>query len=148
VVEGEADACAALSAGYTAVVATPGASVPREVVTALQKLLARREVVLFPDPDEAGQHWLERVGRALANARCAVRFVPADDADLDARHRAVSRSRAGSASSSFSGTENNGTRACLFPQSAPAFSHQDSQPRVNSRYKTCVQCRLGTAAGH
>ncbi len=87
VVEGEADACAALSAGYAAVVATPGASVPREVVSALQKLLAKREVVLFPDPDEAGRHWLERVGRALANARCAVRFVPADDADLDARLR-------------------------------------------------------------
>ena len=87
VVEGEADACAAMSAGYAAVVATPGASVPKGVVSALQKLLARREVVLFPDPDEAGRHWLERVGRALANARCAVRFVPADDADLDARLR-------------------------------------------------------------
>jgi len=87
VVEGEADACAALSAGFAAVVATPGASVPKMVVSALQKIVTRREVVLFPDPDEAGRGWLERVGRALANARCAVRFAPADDEDLDKRLR-------------------------------------------------------------
>ncbi len=87
VVEGEADACAALSAGFAAVVATPGCSVPRKAISALQKILARREVVLFPDPDEYGRKWLERVGRALGNARCAVRFAPADDLDLDKRLR-------------------------------------------------------------
>ena len=93
VVEGEADACAALSAGFAAVVATPGASVPKMVVSALQKIVTRREVVLFPDPDEAGRGWLERVGRALANARCAVRFAPADDEDLDKRLKHESNPR-------------------------------------------------------
>ena len=93
VVEGEADACAALSAGFAAVVATPGASVPKMVVSALQKIVTRREVVLFPDPDEAGRGWLERVGRALANARCAVRFAPADDEDLDKRLKHESKPR-------------------------------------------------------
>ena len=93
VVEGEADACAALSAGFAAVVATPGASVPKTVVSALQKIVTRREVVLFPDPDEAGRGWLERVGRALANARCAVRFAPADDEDLDKRLKHESNPR-------------------------------------------------------
>lgn len=87
VVEGEADACAALSAGFAAVVATPGASVSRKVVSALQKALNSRDVVLFPDPDEAGSEWLESVGRSLANARCAVRFVPAAQSDLDKRLR-------------------------------------------------------------
>jgi len=87
VVEGEADACAALSAGFAAVVATPGANVPKQVVSALQKILAKREVVLFPDPDEPGRQWLEHVGHALANARCAVRFVPANKDDLDKRLR-------------------------------------------------------------
>lgn len=93
VVEGEADACAAMSAGFAAVVATPGASVPKMVVSALQKIVTKREVVLFPDPDEAGRGWLERVGRALANARCAVRFVPADDEDLDKRLKHESNPR-------------------------------------------------------
>ncbi|MCB2141433.1 toprim domain-containing protein [bacterium] len=93
VVEGEADACAAMSAGFAAVVATPGASVPKMVVSALQKIVTRREVVLFPDPDEAGRGWLERVGRALANARCAVRFAPADEEDLDKRLKHESNPR-------------------------------------------------------
>ena len=93
VVEGEADACAALSAGFAAVVATPGSTIPKMVVSALQKVLTGREVVLFPDPDEAGRGWLERVGRALANARCAVRFAPADEEDLDKRLRHESNPR-------------------------------------------------------
>jgi len=93
VVEGEADACAALSAGFAAVVATPGASVPKMVVSALQKIVTKREVVLFPDPDEPGRGWLERVGRALANSRCAVRFAPADDEDLDKRLKHESNPR-------------------------------------------------------
>ncbi len=87
VVEGEADACAALSAGFPAVVATPGAQPSRTCVQDLQKLLVKREVILFPDPDEAGRKWLERIGKALANVRCLVRFVPAQTEDLDKRLR-------------------------------------------------------------
>jgi 5S rRNA maturation endonuclease (ribonuclease M5) len=87
VVEGEADAAAALSAGWKAVVATPGAQPSKEFLHELQLLLARREVVLFPDPDEAGRKWLARIGKALLNAQCRVRFVPAADEDLDKRLR-------------------------------------------------------------
>lgn len=87
VVEGEADAAAALSAGWKAVVATPGAQPSKEFLRELQLLLARRDAVMFPDPDEAGRKWLARVGKALLNAQCWVRFVPAADEDLDKRLR-------------------------------------------------------------
>ncbi len=90
IVEGEADACAAISAGAQAVVATPGAYASRLVVSALQKILSGREAVLFPDPDDAGREWLDRIGRALQNARCQVRFVPAEKEDLDRRLRGES----------------------------------------------------------
>ncbi len=93
VVEGEADACAALSAGSAAVVATPGAQASKACVRDLQKLLAKREVILFPDPDEAGRRWLERIGRALVNAQCGVRFVPAETDDLDKRLKFEDRPR-------------------------------------------------------
>lgn len=87
VVEGEADAAAALSAGWKAVVATPGAQPSKEFLRELQTLLANRQIVMFPDPDEAGRKWLTRVGKALLNAQCRVRFVPAADEDLDKRLR-------------------------------------------------------------
>jgi len=87
VVEGEADAAAALSAGWKAVVATPGAQPSKEFLRELQTLLANRQIVMFPDPDEAGRKWLNRVGRALLNAQCPVRFVPSADEDLDKRLR-------------------------------------------------------------
>ena len=87
VVEGEADAAAALSAGATAVVATPGAQPSKQCLRELQLLVARREVVMFPDPDEAGRKWLARVGKALLNAQCLVRCVPSAGDDLDKRLR-------------------------------------------------------------
>ena len=87
VVEGEADAAAALSAGWRTVVATPGAQPSKEFLRELQTLLANRQSVMFPDPDEAGRKWLARVGRALLNAQCTVRFVPSADEDLDKRLR-------------------------------------------------------------
>ncbi|OPZ08656.1 MAG: hypothetical protein BWZ08_00994 [candidate division BRC1 bacterium ADurb.BinA292] len=85
-VEGEADAAAALSAGHTAVVATPGAQPGRQVVEAAQALLAGREVILAPDPDEAGRGWMARIGGALRAAGCRVRYVPPlPGEDLDKR---------------------------------------------------------------
>ncbi len=86
--EGEADAAAALSAGHKAVVATPGATAGRRVRGYLGKLVAGREVVLSPDPDEAGRQWRDKVGQTLANVQCAVRYIsPEDDRDLDDRLR-------------------------------------------------------------
>ena len=86
-VEGEADAAAALSAGAKALVATPGAQPSKQCLRELQLLVARRDVVMFPDPDEAGRKWLARVGKALLNAQCAVRCVPSAGEDLDKRLR-------------------------------------------------------------
>ncbi len=86
VVEGEADAAAALSAGSKAVVATPGAQPGQRVVEELQKLLAGRAVVLAPDPDDAGTAWREMIGAALRGAGCSVRFIPPlAGMDLDKR---------------------------------------------------------------
>lgn len=85
VVEGETDGFAARSAGDHSVVATPGARPGRKVLEHLQCLLAGRESVLFPDPDQAGQKWLREVGRALHAAGAVVRYVPALDDDLDRR---------------------------------------------------------------
>ncbi len=85
-VEGEADAAAALSAGFPAVVGTPGAQPGRAVVEALQRLLAGRAAVLAPDPDPAGDAWHDTVGAALARVGCAVRFIPSlPGEDLDKR---------------------------------------------------------------
>lgn len=85
VVEGEADAAAAKTAGWSAVVATPGATPGRKVVEYLQTVLAGRDVVLAPDPDEAGDKWRKTVGAALVRAGGRVRFIPPVDEDLDKR---------------------------------------------------------------
>lgn len=88
VVEGEADAVAALSAGWPAVVGTAGAEAGKDSLKALARLLRGRECILFPDPDEAGRKWKKKVGRVLANADCAVSCVlPEEKGDLDDRLR-------------------------------------------------------------
>lgn len=87
IVEGEADAAAALSADNKAVAATPGAQPSKNCLRQLQLLVSGRKVVMFPDPDEAGRKWLNRVGKALLNAQCPVRYVPCADDDLDKRLR-------------------------------------------------------------
>ena len=88
VVEGEADLCAALSAGRRAVVGTPGATPGKRPLEDLQRLLAgRRDVVLAPDPDPAGEKWRDELARLLKNAQCNVRYIPAGGGDLDKRLR-------------------------------------------------------------
>lgn len=95
VVEGEADAAAALSARASAVVATPGCTPGSRVLDELQKLAAGRECILFPDPDAAGREWLRRVGARLRNVGCRVQFVPSGELDLDDRlKREVDRAAA------------------------------------------------------
>ncbi len=85
-VEGEADAAAAITAGHPAVLATPGSSPGRAVLGALQQVLAGREVIMAPDPDPAGEYWKQTIGSALALAGCSVRFiVPLPGEDLDKR---------------------------------------------------------------
>lgn len=54
VVEGETDAAGALSAGWKAVVGTAGSNPGKVGKLALAALLRGRDVVLAPDPDEAG----------------------------------------------------------------------------------------------
>jgi putative DNA primase/helicase len=55
----------------------------------MQRLLAGRDVVLAPDPGQAGAIWLSTVGEALAGVQCAVRFIPPmPGKDLDDRLRA------------------------------------------------------------
>ena len=83
--EGEADAAAALAHGAPAVVATPGANPGRKVLKYAQQLLANRNVVLAPDPDEAGERWREMMARTLHAAKCSVSYIPPLDADLDDR---------------------------------------------------------------
>jgi 5S rRNA maturation endonuclease (ribonuclease M5) len=86
VVEGEADACAALSAGWKAAIATPSAQPGVRVIESIQKVLAGRAVVLAPDPDGAGEHWRDKIGSALHSAQCTVRvIIPLPDQDLDKR---------------------------------------------------------------
>lgn len=76
-VEGEADMCAAASAGAPAVVATPGASPGGQVWEAIQQLLVRREVVLVPQADRASARWRDAAGAALEATQCSIRYVPA-----------------------------------------------------------------------
>ena len=90
VCEGEADVIAGINAGGIAVVGTPGAHMSRFVRSELQKLVAGRDVVMFPHPDKDGCKWRESVGDALRNAGCSVSFVPALDGDLDDRLRGKS----------------------------------------------------------
>ena len=86
VCEGEADTVAALSAGKTAVVGTPGAGAGRAVKRYLARLLAGRDVILAPDPDDAGRRWRDAVGRALLDVQCDVSYIPPEDGrDLDDR---------------------------------------------------------------
>ncbi len=96
VVEGEADAAAALSAlAGLPVVATPGANPGKQCLKHLQALLAGRSVVMAPHPDGPGAEWRDRLGRALRNVQCEVSYIPPEgggilssDADLDDRLRA------------------------------------------------------------
>ncbi len=86
IVEGEADTLAALSAGCSAVVGTAGANPGKTGEEALQQLLAGRKVVLTPDPGQAGQDWLNKVGSVLHGVQCEVHYIPPDaKLDLDAR---------------------------------------------------------------
>ena len=96
VVEGEADAAAALSAlPKIPVIATPGANPGRDCLSELQGLIGGRPVVLAPDPDAAGADWRDRLGRALRNVQCEVSYIPPEgggllssETDLDDRLRA------------------------------------------------------------
>jgi len=96
VVEGEADAAAAMSAlPGIPVVATPGANPGKDCLKYMQKLVAGRPVVLAPHPDAAGADWRDRLGRASRNVQCTVSYVAPEgggllssDADLDDRLRA------------------------------------------------------------
>ena len=89
-VEGEADACAALSAGWPSVMATPGAKPGRAISKFIQETLAGRAVVLAPHPDQAGRDWLDTQQSALANAQVEIRYIPALTEDLDGQLRVVS----------------------------------------------------------
>ncbi len=82
VVEGEADAVAALSAlAGIPVAATPGANPGKDCLKYLQTLLPGRSVVLAPHPDGSGADWRNRTGRALQNVQCDVRYVPPEGGD-------------------------------------------------------------------
>lgn len=88
VCEGEADAIAALSAGWPAAMGTVGASPGALGMESLQKKLEGRDCVLFHHPDKAGRAWREKVGEALADARAQVCYVPPSPGkDLDERLR-------------------------------------------------------------
>lgn len=90
VVEGEADAAAALSAGCKSVVATPGSCPGRAVVQMVQRLLHGRTVFLTPDPDKPGEQWRDMIGAALTSAGCSVYVVPPlPGEDLDERLRKI-----------------------------------------------------------
>lgn len=85
-VEGEADAAAALSAGWAAVVATPGADLSVKTQEELQRILAGRNVVLAPDPGPAGEKWTDLIGKLLRSARATVSVIPPlPGMDLDNR---------------------------------------------------------------
>ena len=90
VVEGEADTAAALSAGWEASVGTAGSNPGPIGKAALAALLRGRDVVLAPDPDDAGAKWLKAVCAVLSKAGCEVRVIAPDlenKRDLDARLR-------------------------------------------------------------
>ncbi len=76
IVEGEADAAAALSAGAGAVLATPG-SQPKPTVWAMaQTLAAGRDVILAPDADNAGEKWKHDAIGALKSVARSILFIP------------------------------------------------------------------------
>ncbi len=82
-VEGEADAVAALSAGHSAVVATPGATPGRQVWDYVRDLLKDRHVIMAPDPGDAGTEWSKKVVHVLRN----VKTITPGEKDLDDRLR-------------------------------------------------------------
>lgn len=93
--EGEADAAAALSAKWPAVLATPGSTPGHIVEEALQRMLAGRRAVLTPDPDEAGKRWLARVAGNLVSAGVRVAYLPQiDGKDLDKRLQGTPEAKA------------------------------------------------------
>jgi len=85
IVEGEVDAAAAMTAGYSSVIATPGATPGKEPFKYLAKLCADKKVILAPDPDDAGRKWREEIGNLLFNVDCDVHVIPAASGDLDSR---------------------------------------------------------------
>lgn len=85
--ESETDAVAIIAAGHRAVLATPGGNPSSGCIAQAQKVAAGRTVVLFPDPDEVGDAWRQRLGGALLRAGCRVLLVPPIDCDIDARLR-------------------------------------------------------------
>jgi hypothetical protein len=90
IVEGEADLGAALSAGWSSAIAKPGSKPGRAVEAYLQTVLANREVVLAPDPDEVGREGANNTASALVNAGCRVRVIPPlPNEDLDKRLQRV-----------------------------------------------------------
>jgi len=88
VTEGEADLLAALSAGHAATAGTPGSTPGGKTINTLAALVAGRNVILVPDPDEAGAKWLVTIGGRLSRARCEVTVIPPTGADLDERLKA------------------------------------------------------------
>lgn len=88
VCEGEADTVAVLSASWTAVVGTAGANAGKQGRRGLQKLLAGRQCVLAPHPDQAGSQWRDDIARLLSQVQCHVNYIaPDQDKDLDDRLR-------------------------------------------------------------
>ena len=65
VCEGEADMCAAISAGCKNVVALPGAQPGKPTLAALKTICESHDVILAPDGDEAGERWLASCAEAL-----------------------------------------------------------------------------------
>jgi len=87
IVEGEADATAAMGAGYQAVIGTPGATPAKAAIKSLCKLVAGKKVILCPDPDEPGAGWLKALGAALSGG-AKVWYIPQGGGDLDKRLKA------------------------------------------------------------
>jgi len=85
VVEGAPDTAALIDAGHDSTIGTPGAKISRAALADLQRLCANQNVVLFPDPDQAGTDWRERIGAALRAEQANVSFVPPTDQDIDKR---------------------------------------------------------------
>lgn len=87
IVEGEADALAALSTGFNNVIGTAGVNPGQIGEASLTAMVASRKVILFPDPDAAGRKWLTDIGEMLLNTQCEVYYVPAGKTDLDNKLR-------------------------------------------------------------
>jgi hypothetical protein len=87
VTEGEADACAAINAGLSAVIGTGGTNLGAIARPSLQNLCANRDVVLWPQSDDASKKWMHETAALLTAAEAKVFFVPADPKvkDLDDR---------------------------------------------------------------